>query len=171
MTTTQHQPGQDVFRSIREQDIDFQPFAAFPPGVLLAVVVGDTTKPGPFTIRVKASAGAKLPPHRHHEDRVYTVISGVFYIGQGEEFDPDKLQAYPARRGRRAARRDAALPLGEVRRVRHPDHGARADQPRRRPPRRRSPALRSDPAARAYIRPQREPSRPAGCPAVSRTAR
>jgi hypothetical protein len=27
--------------------------------------------------------------------RVYTVISGVFYIGLGEEFDAGKLQAYP----------------------------------------------------------------------------
>jgi len=34
-------------------------------------------------------------PHRHPEDRIYTVISGVFYIGLGDEFDPDKLRAYP----------------------------------------------------------------------------
>lgn len=39
--------------------------------------------------------GAKLTPHRHPEDRVYTVISGVFYIGLGEQVDADKLQAYP----------------------------------------------------------------------------
>jgi hypothetical protein len=55
--------------SVLPQDVDFQPFAAFPPGVMIAVVVGDPAKPGPFTIRVKAPAGAKLPPHRHHEDR------------------------------------------------------------------------------------------------------
>ena len=36
----------------------------------------------------------KLMPHRHSEDRIYTVISGVFYIGVGEEFDSDKLEAY-----------------------------------------------------------------------------
>ena len=34
-------------------------------------------------------------PHRHPEDRVYTVISGVFYIGLGDQFDGDKVQAYP----------------------------------------------------------------------------
>jgi quercetin dioxygenase-like cupin family protein len=34
-------------------------------------------------------------PHRHPEDRVYTVISGVFYIGVGERFDDGKLAAYP----------------------------------------------------------------------------
>jgi quercetin dioxygenase-like cupin family protein len=37
----------------------------------------------------------KLMPHRHPEDRVYTVISGVFYIGLGDRFDADKLQTYP----------------------------------------------------------------------------
>ena len=95
MTTTQHQPGQDVFRSILPQEIDFQPFPSFPPPAQLAVVVGRPSEPGPYTIRVKAPAGVKLMPHRHHEDRVYTVISGVFYIGLGEDFDPDKLQAYP----------------------------------------------------------------------------
>jgi hypothetical protein len=29
-------------------------------------------------------------PHKHPEDRVYTVISGVFYIGLGHEFDASK---------------------------------------------------------------------------------
>ena len=95
MTTTQHQPGQDVFRSILPAEIDFPPFASFPPPAQLAVVVGHPSEPGPYTIRVKAPAGVKLMPHRHHEDRVYTVISGVFYIGLGEDFDPDKLRAYP----------------------------------------------------------------------------
>ena len=34
-------------------------------------------------------------PHRHPEDRIYTVISGVFYIGLGDQFDLDALRAYP----------------------------------------------------------------------------
>ena len=46
-------------------------------------------------IRVKVPSGVKLMPHRHSEDRIYTVISGVFYIGVGEAFEPDKLEAYP----------------------------------------------------------------------------
>lgn len=37
----------------------------------------------------------KLMPHKHPEDRVYTVISGVFYIGLGDQFDAEKLVAYP----------------------------------------------------------------------------
>jgi hypothetical protein len=40
-------------------------------------------------------SGVKLMPHKHPEDRVYTVLSGVFYIGLGDQFDGDKLEAYP----------------------------------------------------------------------------
>jgi quercetin dioxygenase-like cupin family protein len=40
-------------------------------------------------------SGVKLMPHRHPEDRVYTAMSGVFYIGLGEQFDGDKVKAYP----------------------------------------------------------------------------
>ena len=39
--------------------------------------------------------GVKLMPHWHPEDRIYTVISGVFYIGLGDQFDVEKLVAYP----------------------------------------------------------------------------
>ncbi len=91
----QHQPDQAVFKSILPEDIDWQPFPAFQPEVRLAVIVGHPSDPGPYLIRVKASSGAKLMPHKHSEDRIYTVMSGVFYIGLGEEFDGDKVQAYP----------------------------------------------------------------------------
>ncbi|MFY9551819.1 MAG: cupin domain-containing protein [Thermoanaerobaculia bacterium] len=89
-----HQPGQADFRAIRAEDLDWEPFAAFPPSVRLAVVVGQPSERGPYTIRVKVPGGVKLMPHRHPEDRVYTVISGVFYIGLGDRFDADKLEAY-----------------------------------------------------------------------------
>jgi quercetin dioxygenase-like cupin family protein len=90
-----HQPGQDVFRAIGSEEMDWKPFAAFPPSVRLAVVVGQPLKEGPYVIRVKVPHDVKLMPHRHPEDRIYTVISGTFYIGLGDRFDADKLQAYP----------------------------------------------------------------------------
>ena len=34
-------------------------------------------------------------PHRHPEDRIYTVMSGVFYIDLGDQFDGDKVHAFP----------------------------------------------------------------------------
>jgi quercetin dioxygenase-like cupin family protein len=94
MTTT-HQPGQDAFKSVLPEDVDWKPFAAFPPSARLAVIVGDPAKPGPYVIRVKVPGGVKLMSHRHPEDRVYTIISGVFYIGRGDQFDGDEVQAYP----------------------------------------------------------------------------
>ena len=95
MTTRTHQPGEDRFKAILPEQIDWRPFPAFPPGVLLAVVVGSPTEPGPYAIRVKATLDAKLMPHRHPEDRIYTVISGVFYIGFGDKFDGDAVTGYP----------------------------------------------------------------------------
>ena len=94
-TARPHQPDEDVFRSVLSEDVNWEPFAAFPPSVLLAAIVGYPSKPGPYTIRVRVPHGVKLMPHSHPEDRVYTVISGVFYIGLGDQFDPDKLRAYP----------------------------------------------------------------------------
>jgi len=89
-----HQPGESKFRSILPEDIDWKPYPGFPPGVCNAALVGNPAEPGPYTIRVKVPAGVKLMPHKHPEDRVYTVISGVFYIGLGETFDERKLVAF-----------------------------------------------------------------------------
>jgi quercetin dioxygenase-like cupin family protein len=90
-----HQPGEAAFKAILSEDISWKPFAAFPPSVRLATVVGDPSQKGPYTIRVKVPQGVKLMPHKHPEDRIYTVISGIFYIGLGDRFDADKLEAYP----------------------------------------------------------------------------
>ena len=90
-----HQIGQDAFKPILSEDIDWKPFPAFPPPVRLAVLVGNPSDAAPYVIRVRVPRDVKLMPHRHPEDRVYTVISGVFYIGLGDQFDADELQAYP----------------------------------------------------------------------------
>jgi len=90
-----HQPDQSTFRSILPEEIDWQQFPAFPPGARLAIVVGSPIKAGPYVVRVKVPGGTKLMPHKHPEDRIYTVMSGVFYIGLGEEFDPHAVKAYP----------------------------------------------------------------------------
>lgn len=83
-----------TFRAIRPEEIEWKPFPAFPPEARLAVLVGHPEQPGPYVIRVRLPGGIRLMPHKHPEDRVYTVISGVFYIGLGEEFVPERLTAY-----------------------------------------------------------------------------
>ncbi len=84
-----------TFGTINQEDIKWLPFAAFPPEARLAVLVGNPKLAGPYVTRVKVPAGVKLMPHTHPEDRIYTVISGVFYIGLGTKFDASKLKAYP----------------------------------------------------------------------------
>ena len=93
--TRMHQPGQADFKSTLPEEIVWHAFPAFPPSVRLAVVVGQPSEPGPYVIRVKVPSGVKLMPHKHPEDRVYTVMSGIFYVGLGTEFDGDKVKAYP----------------------------------------------------------------------------
>ena len=90
-----HQPGQAAFRSILPEDIQWKPFSAFPASARLAVLVGEPIQEGPYLIRVKVPSGVKLMPHKHPEDRIYTVISGVFYIGLGDRFEPENVRAYP----------------------------------------------------------------------------
>ena len=138
-----HLPGQSAFRSVLPEDIDWKPFPAFPPSVRLAVMVGEPSKPGPYLIRVKVPHGVKLMPHKHAEDRIYTVMSGVFYIGLGEQFDGDSVKAYPpgsvivlpgntshfhwAKSGEYITQVSAIGPLGL-------DYLDRADDPREQPP-------------------------------------
>jgi hypothetical protein len=85
----------NAFGTILSEDVKWTLFPAFPPSVRLAILIGDTSQPGPYVVRVKVPAGVKLMPHMHPEDRVYTVIAGVFYIGLGKTFNPAKLEAYP----------------------------------------------------------------------------
>ena len=90
-----HQLGQARFVAILPEEIVWKPFASFPASARLAIVVGEPNREGPYTIRVKLPGGTRMMPHSHPEDRIYTVISGIFYIGLGDEFDADQLQAYP----------------------------------------------------------------------------
>jgi hypothetical protein len=93
--TSPHQPGQAEFRAVLPEDIGWVPFPAFPPSVRLAELVGQPSMPGPYVIRGKVPSGVRLMPHRHQEDRVYTVMSGVFYIGLGDRYDEAKLIGHP----------------------------------------------------------------------------
>ncbi|HTT40263.1 MAG TPA: cupin domain-containing protein [Burkholderiales bacterium] len=89
-----HQPGESEFRVIWPDTLEWQPFAGFPSAVRLAILVGDPTQAGPYVIRVRVPAGERMMPHRYSDDRIYTVISGILYIGLGEHFDESKLTAH-----------------------------------------------------------------------------
>ena len=84
-----------TFGAIYQDNIKWSPFPAFPPAARLAILVGNPKEAEPYVVRVKVPAGVILMPHTHPEDRIYTVISGIFYIGLGTKFDASKLKAYP----------------------------------------------------------------------------
>ena len=63
------------------------------PGLGVARIIGSGKTPGPFVYRVKFPAGRVVQPHSHPDDRTYTVISGVWYIGWGETYDESKMTA------------------------------------------------------------------------------
>lgn len=56
----------------------------FPHGTKIAILTGDTAKPGPFTLRVMMPSGSFIPPHTHNLDEMLTVISGDIqhFVGQ-----------------------------------------------------------------------------------------
>ena len=68
---------------------------ALPSGAEIAVLSGDPSKEGLFTIRVKMPDGYKVPPHWHPVDENVTVLQGTFMMGTGEKFDADAATALP----------------------------------------------------------------------------
>jgi quercetin dioxygenase-like cupin family protein len=69
---------------------------SLPAGAKMAVVEGNPSDPGPFTIRAKFPAGYRIPPHWHPADEHVTVLSGTFRMGLGEKFDEKALHDLPA---------------------------------------------------------------------------
>ena len=54
-----------------------------------AVLFGDPSKPGPYVVRIKWLPGNFSRPHFHSTDRFFVVISGTWWVGTGDKFDPD----------------------------------------------------------------------------------
>lgn len=69
---------------------------ALPAGARVAVLSGDPTKSGPFTMRISVPDGYRVPPHFHGSDEQVTVISGMFHVGMGEKFDESAGRELPA---------------------------------------------------------------------------
>jgi hypothetical protein len=61
-----------------------------------AVLFGDPTKPGPYVVRLKWLPGNMSRPHVHPNDRFFVVISGTWWVGSGETYDPNRTVPMPA---------------------------------------------------------------------------
>lgn len=77
-------------------DIAWRPGpATMPKGVELAVLEGDPTQPGFFTIRLRFPAGLRIMPHLHSQIEHATVLAGVLHLGMGRSFDSTAMRALP----------------------------------------------------------------------------
>jgi hypothetical protein len=68
----------------------------FPAGAKMAVLQGDPSQPGPFTVRLDLPAGYRIQPHFHPTDEQLTIISGTFLLGMGDTFDAAHATVLPA---------------------------------------------------------------------------
>lgn len=88
---------QDGHKIIPVQDIKWGPAPpSIPPGAEAAVLYGDPSKDGLFSLRLKLPKGYLIPPHTHPKPEIVTVITGTFRLGMGEKADKSKGQALRA---------------------------------------------------------------------------
>jgi quercetin dioxygenase-like cupin family protein len=64
-----------------------------PAGALIAVVSGDPTMPGEFTLLVSMPNGYRIPPHFHPSFEHVEVRKGTLLVGMGDWLDPKQTQA------------------------------------------------------------------------------
>jgi len=65
-------------------------------GAKSAVLLGDPSKPGLYIMLVKWMPHHMSHPHWHPNDRFITVLSGTWWVGTGNKFDPDRTVPMPA---------------------------------------------------------------------------
>ena len=82
--------------ALAPQDIRWFTPPYYTDGRQRAHLLGDSTKGGEWTDRVRIPAGSRVLPHVHPHDEVVTVIEGTWYLGLGRTFDETKLKGYPA---------------------------------------------------------------------------
>jgi hypothetical protein len=60
---------------------------SLPKGAMVAALEGDSSKEGPFVLRLKMPDGYCVPPHTHPKTERLTVISGTLFLGMGVKCD------------------------------------------------------------------------------------
>jgi quercetin dioxygenase-like cupin family protein len=65
-------------------------------GTQTVILKGDPTKPGLYTMLLRVGPNTKIEAHAHPDDRIATVISGIWYFGYGKQFSEGTLKSLPA---------------------------------------------------------------------------
>jgi mannose-6-phosphate isomerase-like protein (cupin superfamily) len=70
--------------------------ALLPAGAKLAVLEGNPSEAGPFTMRLLMPDRYRIQPHYHPVIEHVTVVKGTLKVGMGEKFDASALVPLPA---------------------------------------------------------------------------
>jgi hypothetical protein len=92
--TSAETPGQ-VYMNASDIKFDAAP-PGLPKGAKMAVLLGDPGKDGTFVARAHFPANYRIPPHWHSQDEDLTVISGTFYLAEGDKLDTKHAHAIKA---------------------------------------------------------------------------
>jgi quercetin dioxygenase-like cupin family protein len=88
------EPDPTVLSYKMPEDIKWTDSPAYP-GLKNAILYGDPNKPGPYAVRNRFQPGTFSRPHFHPNDRFIVVISGTWWMGTGEKFDPESTKPMP----------------------------------------------------------------------------
>ncbi len=86
----------DTMVEVRNSSLQWAPLEipGFRTGLTVAVLEGDPSQPGPYTVRLHFPAGYVFPAHWHPNAENLTVISGTFLLGMGARTVASRLQTY-----------------------------------------------------------------------------
>jgi quercetin dioxygenase-like cupin family protein len=62
----------------------------------MAVVSGDPSKSGPFTVQLAFPDGYRIQPHTHPTDEQVTVVNGTFLVGMGAAWNGGAMKPMTA---------------------------------------------------------------------------
>ena len=75
----------------------FSTWTGAPPhGGEMATLYGGLDKPGPYVVLMKWYPGFMSAPHSYATDRLSLVLSGIWWVNSGADFDPDQTVPVPA---------------------------------------------------------------------------
>jgi hypothetical protein len=66
-----------------------------PAGSAQAIIAGDPSKPGLYVVLTKWHPNHMSRPHFHPNDRYIVVLSGTWWVGWGDKYDPASTKPLP----------------------------------------------------------------------------
>ena len=88
------EPDPAVMKYTMPESLKWTESASYP-GLKSAVLHGDPSKPEQYVVRNRFSPNSFSRPHFHPNDRIIVVLSGTWWVGSGEKFDPGSTKPMP----------------------------------------------------------------------------